>query len=76
MIERENDEVVIRKSEDMWAAFDAGKRIGSSKCRNCLVKMLLNITKNSSRYKVISVYDDINELTATYRTGAGNARRD
>jgi len=70
----ETDEIVIKKNGDRGTAYDGEKSIANSKCRSCVVKILLSVTKNSERYKSILVYDDKDELAAVHRTGVENAR--
>ncbi len=59
----------IKWNEDRWSAFSDNHIIASSKCRSCVVKIIIKLTKNSTRYNELSVYDKDGFLRSTFRLG-------
>lgn len=57
--------IVVKKDGEKWGAFYNDRRITGSACKPCVVKVLLTILKNSSKYKTITV---MNEEGAPERT--------
>lgn len=57
-------EIIIRKADDKWGAFFADKLIAKSGCRSCVVHAVLAVTKQSSKYRSITV---LNEDGTEYR---------
>lgn len=62
-------DIIIRKDGEKWVAFANDKPIGGSKCRDCIIKVMLAITKKSQRYKTITVYDEDGSLKHKLLTG-------
>lgn len=50
-------EIIVHRENDRWSAFSEGRRIVSSKCKPCVIKILRSLTKNSTCYKEIVVFD-------------------
>lgn len=64
------NEIVVRKDGEEWAAFYGDRRIAHTKCKNCIIKVLLHLFKNSTKYRTIRVEDEDGELTHRLFTGA------
>ena len=64
----------IKWNEVKWSCYSDNKIIASSKCRSCVVKIIIKLTKNSTKYNELSVYDKDGSLKATYRLGEANDR--
>lgn len=62
-------EIVIRKDLDKWIAYYGDKPIAKSICRSCVVKIVLAVTKNSSKYKTIVVHNEDNSVRYYLPTG-------
>lgn len=67
------NEIVIRKDGDKWVAFVGEKRIAVGNCRNCVVSVVLAVTKQSSRYDKVVIHEE-NGTFSGYLTGDGNGR--
>lgn len=62
-------EIVIRKELDKWGAFVQDRRIAIGNCQSCVVKVVLAVTKNSTRYKTIVVHNEDNSVRYYLPTG-------
>lgn len=62
-------EIVIRKDSDKWVAFFNDKPIAKSGCRNCVVHVVLAVTKQSSKYSSIKVLNEDGSVAKTLQTG-------
>lgn len=63
-------QIQIRKNGQFWGAFtNENRQIGNSQCRSCIIKVILKITKNSTIYDRIAVYNEDGSLKARILTG-------
>lgn len=67
--------VIKPHSDGKWTAFHEEKRIGGSKCKSCVIKTMLNLTKNSIKYTNIVIVAENGEVLNEYLTGAANVRK-
>ena len=64
--------VYIRRLEGKWAGFAANdKQVTKPACKNCVLKLLMKMTKNSTRYNQIIIVDK--DKTEVHKTGVVNA---
>jgi hypothetical protein len=68
------NEIVVKKDGEKWAAFYGDRRITRAACKNCIIKVLLTMFKNSTKYRTIKVEDENGELTHRLFTGAPDGR--
>lgn len=66
-------EIAIRKVEDKWIASFNNRPIAKSVCKSCVVKLVLAVTKNSSKYDKIIVHNEDGSFSG-YLTGDGCGR--
>lgn len=70
---RNVEAVYIRKIEGEWAGFSAQhKQVTKPACKNCVLKLLLKMTKNSTRYRKVIVINEDGTETA-WPTGVDDA---
>lgn len=67
-------EIQVKKDGDKWGAFVNDKLIAKAPCRPCVVKAVMKVTKNSSKYKTIKVFNEDDTLYCTLATGDGLGR--
>jgi len=66
--------VYIRKIDSGWAGFlEKDKQVTKPACKNCILKLLLKMTKNSTKYdRIITVnVDGTRDITLTGVVDAG-----
>lgn len=64
-------EILVHEHGDKWIATFNNRKIAHSHCKNCIVKILLHVTKNSSRYSKIVVLGRDGVIEKTLATGVG-----
>lgn len=67
-------EIQVRKDKEKWGAFVNDKLIAAAPCRPCVVKALLKVTKKSSKYDKIIVFNEDGSKYCTLETGDGYGR--
>lgn len=51
-------EIRVKKDNDKWAAFIGDKKMVRSRCKPCVVKALININRNSTKYDKVIVENE------------------
>lgn len=67
-------EIEVRAAEGKWGAFFNDKLIATSSCRPCVVKAVISVTRRSSKYKTIKVFNQDGSVHAILQTGEGYGR--
>lgn len=71
-----SNEIHIRHTGEYWIAYTNIKAIGQSKCKDCIVGAMRRLTRESTKYTAIIVFNAIGKEQASFRTGAAHARND
>lgn len=64
-------DIVVRKDGEKWVAFYNDRRISASPCKACVINVLMAVTKNSGKYKSVSVMNEQNQVERIIMIGAG-----
>lgn len=51
-------EIRVRKDDERWAAFIGDKKMVRSRCRSCIIKALINLNMNSTKYDKLIVENE------------------
>lgn len=68
-------DIVIRQVDKVWGAFHNDRKVSGSACRNCVIRLMMRLTKNSTRYSTIHVIGKNGIVVEEYKTGVNHVRQ-
>lgn len=59
----------IKKDGEKWSAYHGDKRIGGSACKSCIINVMIQITKKSTKYDSIVIHNEDGTPNRTIQLG-------